>query len=191
MDYLELTEKIREYISGRLSESRYGHSLRTAGMCARICRHYDLDDGKGYLAGIAHDMCKEDSPERLLELASEDGMPVIDIEREKPSLLHGRAAAVLLRRKFSVDDDELLEAVAFHTSGKVGMGALTEALYVADKIEPGRKYITDSYRNSLFEHTLDDMFRTVLVDTVGYVKSKGKGYALFPETRKLLEHFGV
>ena len=73
-------------------------------MCARMCRQYGLDSRKGYLAGIGHDMCKDFSDKELIELAARDGFEIIDFERKKPALLHGRAAAVMLREKFKILD---------------------------------------------------------------------------------------
>jgi hypothetical protein len=55
------------------------------------------------------------------------------------SLLHGPAVATRLRRE-GVEDEELLGAVAFHTLGDPGLGALGRALYAADFLEPGRTY---------------------------------------------------
>ena len=100
MDYLTLTEEIRQFTEQSVKKSRYEHSLRVAQMCARICRFYRLDADKGYLIGIAHDMCKDLPPEQMIATASRDGLAVLELEVRKPSLLHGRAAAVLMKEKF-------------------------------------------------------------------------------------------
>ena len=94
IDYIKKTEEIRAFTQAHVKKSRYEHSVRVAEMCARMCRQYRLDARKGYLAGIGHDMCKDFSDEDLTELASHDGNPIIDFEKKKPSLLHGRAASV-------------------------------------------------------------------------------------------------
>ena len=108
MNYIELTEKIRLFTEGHVKKSRYEHSVRVAQMCARICRYYGLDADKGYLAGIGHDMCKDFPDDKLIELASKDGNPIIEIERQKPSLLHGRAASVMMKESFLIDDEDIL-----------------------------------------------------------------------------------
>ena len=95
-----LTEKVRRYVKKSVSEKRYSHSVRTAEMCRKLCALYGLDEKTGYFAGISHDMCKNFKPEQLLSLAKEDGADVSELERKKPSLLHGRAAAVLLKNDF-------------------------------------------------------------------------------------------
>ena len=138
----ELTERVRKLVMESVGEERYKHSVRVAQTCARLCERFGLNEQVGFFVGIAHDMCKDMDEAELLETASRDGNPILKIEKSRPALLHGRAAAVLLKEDWGVDDPEILEAVANHTFGKAGMGDLAKLLYVADKIEPGRENVT-------------------------------------------------
>lgn len=187
MNYVELTEKIRAYTQASVKKSRYEHSLRVAAMCARICRFYGLDADKGYLAGIGHDMCKDLEIPKMIELAERDGNPVSDFELNKPSLLHGRAAAVMMKEDFGIDDRDILEAVANHTSGKKGMCDLTKALFIADKIEPGRPQASAEYIEAKFRLSLNCMLYSVLKENYDYLKKKG--YEVMPGSLELLEEY--
>lgn len=187
MNYIELTEQIRKYTESAVKKSRYEHSVRTAEMCARICRFYGLDEEKGFLAGIGHDMCKDCNDEEMIALAEKDGNPVIEYELNKPALLHGRAAAVMMKEKFGIKDKEILEAVANHTSGKTGMGNIAKVLFIADKIEPGRPQVSEKYYERLFKNSLDGMLYSVLKENYDYLKRKG--ISAFPGTEKLLEFY--
>ncbi len=187
IDYIEKTEEIRAFTQAHVKKSRYEHSVRVAEMCARMCRQYGLDWRKGYLAGIGHDMCKDFSNEELFELAGRDGDEITDFERKKPALLHGRAAAVLLKERFKVYDQEILEAVANHTSGIVGMCDLTKCLFLADKIEPGRPQSTVDYRENLLAMSLDDMLYSVLLENYEYLTNRG--YELYPGTIEITEYY--
>ena len=187
IDYIEKTEEIRQFTEAHVKKSRYEHSVRVAEMCARMCRQYGLDSRKGYLAGIGHDMCKDFSNEQLLELAARDGKEIIDYDRKKPALLHGRAAAVLLKEEFNVLDPEILEAVANHTSGIIGMCDLTKCLFLADKIEPGRPQSTDEYRENLLAMTLNEMLYSVLEENYEYLTKKG--YEIYPGTREMIDYY--
>ena len=51
----------------------------------------------------------------LVSLAVKDGLPISELERTKISLLHGRAAAILLKKKGNIKDDDIIEAVRYHT----------------------------------------------------------------------------
>lgn len=187
IDYIEKTEEIRAFTQAHVKKSRYEHSVRVAEMCARMCRQYCMDSRKGYLAGIGHDMCKDFSDEDLIEIASRDGNPIIDFERKKPALLHGRAAAVMLREKFKILDPEILEAVANHTSGIIGMCDLTKCLFLADKIEPGRPQSTDEYREKLLAMSLDDMLYSVLEENFEYLTKHC--CEIMPGTREMIDYY--
>ena len=180
-----LTEKVRWYVKKSVSEKRYSHSVRTAEMCRKLCALYGLDEKTGYFAGISHDMCKNFKPEQLLSLAQEDGADVSELERKKPSLLHGRAAAVLLKNNFGVTDSSVLEAVANHTFGKTGMCSLAKVLYAADKIEPGREHVTEDYLARLLALSLDGLVKAVLEENIDYLRKKRSAVA--QESEKLLE----
>ena len=180
-----LTEKVRRYVKKSVSEKRYSHSVRTAEMCRKLCALYGLDEKTGYFAGISHDMCKNFKPEQLLSLAKEDGADVSELELKKPSLLHGRAAAVLLKNDFGVTDSSVLEAVANHTFGKTGMCSLAKVLYAADKIEPGREHVTEDYLARLLALSLDGLVKAVLEENIDYLRKKGSAVA--QESEKLLE----
>ena len=187
IDYIEKTEEIRAYTQAHVKEKRYQHSVRVAEMCARMCRQYGMDARKGYLAGIGHDMCKDCSDEEMTELALRDGNPISAFERKKPALLHGRAAAVMFRDHFKVLDPEILEAVANHTSGIIGMCDLTKCLFLADKIEPGRPQSTDQYRENLLSMSLNEMLYSVLEENFQYLAKHNIEIA--PGTREMIEYY--
>ena len=187
IDYIEKTEEIRAYTQAHVKEKRYQHSVRVAEMCARMCRQYGMDARKGYLAGIGHDMCKDCSDEEMIELAARDGNQITVFERKKPALLHGRAAAVMLHDKFKVYDPEILESVANHTSGIIGMCDLTKCLFLADKIEPGRPQSTDQYRENLLSMSLNEMLYSVLEENFQYLTKHNIEIA--PGTREMIEYY--
>ena len=147
----ELTERIRKLVMASVSDERF--------------------------VGIAHDMCKDMDEAELLETASRDGNPILKIEKARPALLHGRAAAVLLKEDWGVEDPDILEAVANHTFGKAGMGDLAKLLYVADKIEPGREQVTEEYTARLMAMTINGMTAAVVAESMEYLKGKGKKVA--------------
>ena len=188
-DIIELTEEIRIFAQEHVKKSRYEHSIRVAETCARLCRMFALDDDVGYLAGVGHDMCKDFSDQELFDLAAKDGNPIIPYEKRNPALLHGMAAAVLMKEKFGIEDKDILEAVAYHTSGVMGMCDLSKCLFIADKIEPGRPQSTDEYRERLYKMNLDQMFYAVLYENYSYVLKKG--YELFPTTEDLVKKYKV
>lgn len=172
------TEKVNRYAQSVLSPDRYEHSRRVAILAQELCALFSVDPDAGYLAGIAHDMCKAGKENWLLSMVIRDRLPVSAIEQKKPSLLHGRAAAVLMAAEFGVTDPSILEAVKNHTFGAPALDALGKIIFVADKIEPGRTGMDPDFRAEIDRARdrgdLDGMVIMVLEDNMRYLTAKGK-----------------
>ena len=59
------------------------------------------------------------------------------VEVRRPSLLHGPLAAAWLESD-GVSDPQVLEAVRYHTTGRMGMGPVARVVYLADKLDPAK-----------------------------------------------------
>ncbi len=180
-----LLEKLKKYLSVSVSQSRYEHSIRTAQTAKELCIRFGEDAELGEIAGVAHDICKEMKDNLLLNLVKEDGFEISQIERDKPALLHGRAASVLLKKDFNVSNEDLLESIANHVFGKSQMCNLAKILYIADKSEPGRKYVNQEYLENLQKMSLNELVKYVLENNIAYLTKKGK--AISENTYKFLQ----
>lgn len=167
-------ERINKYIKTALKQPRYEHCIRVAQMTATLCRLHGEDEEKGYLAGIAHDMCREMSDESLKKITAFDGLNYSELEQKKPSVLHGRAAACVLKKDFGIIDENVIQAVQNHTSGKANLCVLGQLLFVADKIEPDRPQSTPEYRKRLFSLSRIELVISVIEENIEYLKNKGK-----------------
>jgi nicotinate-nucleotide adenylyltransferase len=169
----DLLVRVENAARAELARNRFLHSRNTALFTWDLCRRFALDPAAGYLAGIAHDFGKQLSEDRLTALAESDGGHISKLERKKPSLLHGRAAAVLLRERFDIHNKDILEAVAFHTEGLEGMGLLAKAVYIADKIEVSREGVDPALRElAAGAGDLDLIFGAVLRNTVAFLQAR-------------------
>ncbi len=182
-EILRITKKVEVFARNILPPGRYDHSLRTAKMCRKLCEKFHLDTHLGFLAGVSHDLCKSNSDEALAALAKRDGFPVSALEVKKPSLLHGRAAAVLLKDDFGLENEDVLDAVRWHTFGRKGLCPLGKALFIADKIEPGRKGISKRIRKEVLALDFTGMILRVIEDNINYLNETGKIVA--PETLEM------
>nr|AGS52618.1 nicotinate-nucleotide adenylyltransferase bacterial NadD family protein [uncultured bacterium contig00042] len=167
-----------------LTMERFLHSRNTAVLAGDLCRRFGLDPVAGYLAGIAHDLCKQLDPKNMLKLVKSDGRDISSLEKDRPNLLHGRAAAVLLTERFSIHNKDILEAVACHTSGSEDMGPLAKVIYIADKTEVSRN-IDPALRKMLRTADLDSILFAVVKKTISKLQSKELD--LSEDTLKLLE----
>ena len=115
--------------------------------------------------GYLHDALRDERPDALRSQVPPE-------RRTLPAaVLHGPAAAERLRRD-GVRDEELLAAVACHTIGGEGLGALGRALYVADYLEPGRKYGTEWH--ALLRDRMPRDLNGVLREVVGERIRRGR-----------------
>lgn len=189
IDYAAVIKKIEKYAKETIKPSRYEHSVRVANMCVLLCKHYGLDEQKGYLVGIGHDICKYLSEEEMLETAARYNQEITSYEKENYGLLHGRAAAVLLKEKFLIDDADILDAVASHVCGRIDMCDLAKVLFISDKAEPNRPHSTDEYRENLLKLSLNGIMYKVLSDSNEHLRKKG--YVIYPDTLKMQEYYKI
>jgi len=169
----------------RLSERRYGHTLRVADTAGDLARVHGLDEDQARLAALLHDAARETGPEEFLRLAGEWGLSVGEPERQSPKLLHGPVAAELARRELGIEDEEVLEAVRAHTTGKPFMGPLALALYVADKIEPAREYPSVARLRALAREDLHAAATESLRRAIAHNEQRGR--PIHPASRETLE----
>ncbi|MDR3276415.1 MAG: bis(5'-nucleosyl)-tetraphosphatase (symmetrical) YqeK [Treponema sp.] len=168
----QLIALVETTLRSMLSPARFLHSRGTALVAADICGRFGLDREKGYLAGIAHDMAKELPVEELKRLARKEAKTMTVLEQEKPSLLHAKAAVWLLRDRFGIEDEDILEAVRNHTLGRPGMRDLAKVVYIADKTEPFRRDLRPEFRDLEAWDSLDSLVTAVLENTVAWFHSR-------------------
>lgn len=130
--------EIRKHLKKKLDPGRFEHTLGVAYTCQALAMRYEYDLHKAELAGLLHDCAKRFDNEAMLDKCIRHGIPMTDGEVRDPSLLHAKLGAWYAREKYGVEDEEILNAIACHTTGKLKMTLLDKILYVADYIEPGR-----------------------------------------------------
>jgi HD superfamily phosphohydrolase YqeK len=117
-----------------VAPKRRAHIARVAALMdqwARAAGLHPEDRDRWVAAAWLHDALRDAGPERLRS-------EVPDALRGLPGpLLHGPAAAERLEGEA---DDELRDAVRYHTLGHPSFGSLGKALYLADFLEPGRDF---------------------------------------------------
>lgn len=112
------------------------HVLRVVVEAQRLAPVHGIDASAATVAALGHDLLRALAAEDFLGIAERQGYPSDDADRMEPILLHGPLAVRLLRDEYGIDDDDVLGAVAAHTTARPGMTRLQKLLFVADKIEP-------------------------------------------------------
>lgn len=179
-----LLEKADRLARARLSEKRYTHVLGVADTAESLARAHGLPPEKTRLAALLHDAARESSPEALLESARRYGLEADGFTEERPMLLHGPVAAEEARRELGVEHPAVLEAVRVHTTGAPEIGPLALAVYVADKIEPGRDYPSVERLRELAREDLREAAKAILRATESHNENRGR--PTHPDSRRML-----
>lgn len=136
-------DKITEKVSKKIDSDRLRHTIGVEYTAASMAMALGADMGadfieKAMVAGLLHDNAKCMSPEMLLEKSVRHKIEVTDAEKNNPFLLHGKLGAYYAHAKFGIDDNDILNAITWHTTGRPDMSLLEKIIFTADYIEPGR-----------------------------------------------------
>jgi HD superfamily phosphohydrolase YqeK len=159
-----------------VSDKRRSHIARVVALLEQWASAMDLPQdelSRWTAAGTLHDALR-DAPETMLRALTGD--------RTTPAeLLHGPAAAVRAEQDGERRKD-VLDAIRFHTIGNKDWARTGRALYLADFLEPGRKFL-QSERARIAERVpgdFDGAFRDVVQTRLELaLRERGE---LFPES---------
>ena len=138
-DINALITEIKNDVRARLSDFRWVHSLAVADCAKALAAKYGWDEDAAYLAGIAHDILKEQDRADALAYFAAQGVTLTPVELAAPKLWHAMAAELYLRATYALPEDVLL-AVRYHTTGRAGMTLPEKILFTADFISADRDY---------------------------------------------------
>ena len=128
-------EVLKAHIKPLMKSERYKHCIGVAELGGRLAEIYGADGKKAVIAGILHDCAKEFDNEKMHLYLNRSGADRLVLKT--PKLWHGPAGAVYAKDKFNIDD-EIYDAIYYHTIGKEEMSLLTKIIFLADCIEVNR-----------------------------------------------------
>ena len=187
MDWKEYV-KIAQELKKNLSESRYIHSLGVAFTASSLAMRYGYAQDQALLAGLLHDCAKDLKDKENIELIQSCGMEPSEYELENPKLLHAKGGYVLARKKYGLEDEALLRAILYHTTGKPEMTLIEKIIYVADYIEPKRNHASNlDYVRYLAFTDLDACLVQILSDTIHHLSNTHR--TTDPGTEETYEYY--
>ena len=132
--------EMKKLLKESLPHKRYKHSLEVYETALELAKAYDLDKEKVGVAALLHDCGREIPTRDLLMHTIALGLPMDEVEKNQPILLHAKLGVYYAREKYGVTDPEILEAIQFHTTGAAGMSKTAMVVYLADLLEPTRDF---------------------------------------------------
>jgi predicted HD superfamily hydrolase involved in NAD metabolism len=178
-------EKMISYVKNKIGAKRFEHSMNTAEEAVSLAKRYNADETKAYIAGLLHDVAKGLPREELESSAAENNIELDIYEKLNPELIHGKIGAAMVKRDLGINDEEILSAIKWHTTGNKNMTLLEKIIYLADIIEPGRNFKeTDELRKIAYKDINDAM-----IFGLGHVMSfvKSRGLTLHPNSIEAYE----
>ncbi len=133
-------EYIKAQVRKVLSEKRYNHTLGVLETSILLAKTHGVSEERASLAAILHDYAKPLSYEDALKIVDDFGI-ILDEETLKSSeIIHGPIAAYFAKEKFNIEDEDVLNAIYYHTTGRENMSTLEKIIYLSDYIEPNRNF---------------------------------------------------
>lgn len=169
--------EIIKVLSANLKPKRMLHTHGVAVTAANLAGIYGYSTHDAYIAGLLHDCAKYLSFEEQKRICKEQKISLTDIEKANPVLIHGKLGAYFARTKYQIEDERILNAITYHTTGRPAMELLEKIVYLADFMEPGRTMTCPLYnlteiRKMCFSD-INQAMAMVLADSVEYLKKMG------------------
>lgn len=153
---------------------RFAHTLGVEFTAAALAMKYQSDVTDAQIAGLLHDCAKCLTDEKRVSICEKHQIPMTDIERRNPFLLHAKVGEYLAREKYGITNPDILNAIRFHTTGRENMSLLERIVFVADYIEPGRRQAPNLTEIRQLAFTdLDAAMLKILEDTLSYLRATG------------------
>ncbi|NFO03862.1 HD domain-containing protein [Clostridium botulinum] len=185
-------EEIKLYLKKNLKSNRYNHTLGVVETAKKLAEVNKISIEKAEIAALAHDVAKNLSLQKMQSIIEKNNIELTNTEKENSNLWHSIIAPIEARNKLKIDDEDILDAVRWHTTGKENMSILTKIIYIADMIEPGRDFPgVEKIRQTTFENldegvllglteSMKDLLNRNLIIDLNTIKARN--YFLLKET---------
>lgn len=182
MDQSAMLQKVKK----RLPENRYNHVLGVLGTAVELAKRFNVPEEKAQVAAILHDVAKFSDRQWMQSVIISQKMDplLLDYHAE---LWHAPVGAYVASYEFGVNDEDVLNAIRYHTTGRAGMSDLEKIIYVADMVEPNRKFTGVDELRQLKEQGLDVMMEVCIKHSIEFLVSKNQ--PVFPDSLKCYEYF--
>lgn len=168
-------EKIKNDLKNNLSQFRYEHSIRVAESARSLAEHYNINAEKAYIAGLVHDIAKEFSSEENEKWVEKYKLPKELLAPKFKDIIHADIGAVVVKELYGFDD-EICNAIKYHTVGNISMSLFDKVIFVADII--GRKISNpqiDEIREFAYQD-IDKAIKQILINQKKMLESSGKNF---------------
>ncbi|MEG0473913.1 MAG: bis(5'-nucleosyl)-tetraphosphatase (symmetrical) YqeK [Solibacillus sp.] len=161
-------QQLLAVIKGRMTEKRYIHTIGVMETAIQLAQHYGEDPKMAETAAILHDIAKFADVNWMKDVVNEQKLDarLLDWDAE---ILHGPVGAWIAETEFGIVQEEILNAIRYHTTGRVHMTPFEKIIYVADMIEPNRKFAGVERLRQLAKVDLQEAFIACVTHTLSFL----------------------
>jgi len=149
-------KEYEEIIEKRMKAGRFKHSKNVAKEAVRLAKKYGADVQKAETAGILHDATKETPDSEQLELIERAGIVLTPLERSTRKLWHAISGAAFVQVELGITDEDIINSIRYHTTGRAGMSLLEKVIFIADFTSAERDYDGVDKMRKLADKDLDE-----------------------------------
>ncbi len=168
---MDCIKKIKAHIEKNFSEKRKVHTYGVVETAIELAEKYGCDVHKAQIAALSHDLYRS-IPINVLNYYVKH----LELDKkyiDNANLSHGKIAAIMIQRDYDIKDQDIINAVSFHTTGRPNMSLLEKIIYIADAVEPNRNYPGVDEIRRVVREDLDKACLMSLSHTIDYVSSEG------------------
>lgn len=159
-------EKYEKEIRERIGEKRFLHTIRVKDTALKLAKIHHVDVEKAEIAGFLHDCAKIRDKEELIKTAKENNLLLTKEMLKAPQIIHSYLGALFAREFYGIDDEDILNAITYHTTGRANMSDLEKIIFLADYIEPMRNFDGVERARELANNDLDAAMYFALNNTL-------------------------
>ena len=150
------TSEYKDFIRQKMGDYRFTHSVNVADEAVALAKIYGCDEELAYTAGILHDVTKEFPKDEQLQIIADGGIILDSVQKNAPKLWHSISGSVYVRDYLGIKNNDIINAVRYHTTGRAGMSLLEKIIYIADFTSAERSYKDVDIMRELSRKTIED-----------------------------------
>jgi len=167
-------EDAYKYLKENLNEKRYMHTLGVVSVARKLAEINGVSEEKAEIAALSHDIAKNIKIREIKKVLKENNVELTEYENKTPALWHSIVGPTVAQEVFKIEDEDILSAIRWHSTGRENMSKLEKIIYIADMIEPSRRFEgLDDIRKETIQK-LDKGVLIGLTHTIEYLLSKGQ-----------------
>lgn len=181
-------ESMRNKVKEMTKDSRYLHILGVEEVAHDLAVIYGCDTEKVSAAAILHDVAKNLPVDVQIAECEKYGVSLTEFQKQRSVLIHAKLGVAYATELFHITDQEILDGISYHTTGRPSMTLLEKIVFVADFIEPSRIPLPkmDEIRWAAY-NDIDLAITMIIRNTLEYLEERG--FAIDTLTKETYDYY--